>query len=124
MTNDEIHQADELRDEKNEGEYGETQQGVRGYFTANVLIEKAHLGDREILAWVDGAGTGCNRRDVPRRDKVRPSVGIATETETTNNGKARAGGLKTAVTKTAIPRWARRGEDRGVPLARSFGRLH
>ena len=39
MTHYEIHQANQLRNKKYEGEYGEAQQGVRGHFSADILIE-------------------------------------------------------------------------------------
>jgi hypothetical protein len=50
MTDDQVHQPNHLGHEENEGEYGETQQRMRSHFAADVLIEKAHLVGREILA--------------------------------------------------------------------------
>ena len=42
MADDQIHQANKLRNEENESEDGESQQGVRGHFAADIFIEKAH----------------------------------------------------------------------------------
>ena len=43
VTDDEVHEADELRDEEDEGENGQAQQGVGGYFAAYILIYKTHV---------------------------------------------------------------------------------
>jgi hypothetical protein len=43
MADDEVHQAYELWNEKNECEYGEAKDGVRRNFASDVSIEQAHV---------------------------------------------------------------------------------
>ena len=42
VAHDQVHQAHQLRNEKDEGEDGQPQNRVGGYFAAYVSIEKAH----------------------------------------------------------------------------------
>jgi hypothetical protein len=51
MANDQLHQADQLRYEKDKCKDHKAQGGVRNYFAANVSVEQAHMSATAILAF-------------------------------------------------------------------------
>jgi hypothetical protein len=50
MADEELHEANELGNEENEGKDEEAEEGVASYFASNIAVENAH-GEKGSVTW-------------------------------------------------------------------------